>query len=77
MKQAQINEELRILEAGSKFISQIFSQYKEKFIAVRNNNLLAIGNSFGEVLDQLKKQGIAPSSVLIEYIPSEEEILAI
>jgi len=81
MEQIQIDNELKSLETGSTFISRNFQEfgekYKEKFIAVRENTLLAVGNSFNEVINKLKTQNIEPSSVIVEYVPSEEEILAI
>ena len=81
MEQIQISNELKSLETSSIFISKNFQEfgtkYKEKFIAVKENILLAVGNSFNEVINKLKTQNIDPSSVIVEYIPSEEEILAI
>lgn len=54
-----------------------FEKYKEKFIAVKNSSLLAVGDGFEEVMDELEDEQIDPNSVIVEYIPSEEEIWAL
>ena len=81
MVRVQVSRELNVLEAGSQFISNNFyewsEKYKEKFIAVRDNELICVGDNFEEVMETLRSKGINPSSVLVEYVPSQEEILAI
>ena len=74
-----IMHEFEILERDSSFISrkskELSKKYTKKFIAVRDNKILAVGETFGEVMRKVKKQGINPSLVLIEYIPGKEEII--
>ncbi len=72
-------QEFKILEKDSSFISEkaeeFGKKYAKKFIAVRENKLLTVGNNFEEVLKKVKAMGINPSLVLIEYIPGKEEII--
>lgn len=74
-----IAQEFKILETGTAFISQkskeLAEKYQRKFIAVQNNEIIATGERFEEVINKVKEKGIDPSSVLIEYIPGKEEII--
>lgn len=71
--------EFKVLENGSSFISknakEFGDKYAKKFIAVRDNKLIAVGDSFNEVLEEVKAKGFDPALVLIEYIPGKEEII--
>jgi len=79
MTEQQILSEFKALESGSSFISEKIVEFGQKyprhFIAVKEDKLLAVGESFEEVLFDIKKMEIDPGSVLIEYIPDKEEII--
>jgi len=74
-----IVQEFKILKQDSFFISkkskEFSRKYIKKFIAVRGGKILAIGDTFGEVMKKIKNLRIDPSLVLIEYIPGKEEII--
>ena len=79
MSEAQILQEFKVLEAGSSYISSnaknFGEKYSKRFIAVRDSQLLAVGNTFEEVINKLDEKGIDSSSVLIVYVPGREEII--
>ena len=75
----QLLNEFKVLETGSSFISEKIGEFAQKypqqFIAVKDNQLIAIGKSFEEVMIKVKEKNIELSLVLIEYIPGKEEII--
>ena len=75
----EIMLEFKILENSSSFISknakELGEKYAKKFIAVRDNELIAVGDNFNGVLEEVKSKGFDPALVLIEYIPGKEEII--
>ena len=79
MAEQQLLKEFRVLETGSSFISEKIGEFAQKypqqFIAVKDNQLIAIGKSFEEVMIKVKEKNIELSLVLIEYIPGKEEII--
>jgi hypothetical protein len=79
MIQEQVLQEFEILEAGSSYISKnaknFGEKYPKRFIAVRDNQLLAVGNTFEDVTSKLAEKKIDSSLVLIVYIPGQEEII--
>jgi len=79
MAEQQLLNEFKVLETGSSFISEKIGEFAQKypqqFVAVKNNQLIAIGKSFEEVIAKVKEKNIDPSLVLIEYIPGKEEII--
>ena len=74
-----IMQEFKDLEASSALISrrskEISKKYIKKFIAVYENKIIAVGETFREVMGKVKDMKINPSLVLIEYIPGKEEII--
>ena len=72
-------QEFKNLEASSTLISrrskEISKKYIKKFIAVYENKIIAVGETFREVMGKVKDMKINPSLVLIEYIPGKEEII--
>lgn len=79
MTEQQLLNEFKVLETGSSFISEKMGEFAQKyprqFVAVKDNQLIATGKSFGEVMIKVKEKNIEPSLVLIEYIPGKEEII--
>ena len=79
MTEQELIQEFNELEADSNFISEKsleFSQkYAKKFVAIKNQQIVAVGDEFEEVLNEIKQKGIDPSKVLIEYIPDKGEII--
>jgi len=74
-----IMQEFKNLEASSALISrkskEISKKYTKKFIAVYENKIIAVGETFREVMGKVKDMKINPPLVLIEYIPGKEEII--
>ena len=68
-----------MLEASSAFLSknakELSKKYEKQFIAIYNNELIGISPNFKEILHKIRELGIDPAKVLIEYIPSKEEIV--
>jgi len=53
-----------------------FSQkYAKKFLVIKDQRIIAIGDNFENVLNEVKEKGIDASRVLIEYIPDKGEII--
>ena len=79
MAEQQLLNEFKILETGSNFISEKIGEFAKKyprqFVAVKDNQLIAVGKSFEEVIIKVKEKNIELSLVLIEYIPGKEEII--
>ena len=79
MIEQELIQEFNELEVDSNFISEKsleFSQkYARKFVAIKDKKIIAIGDNFENVLNDIKKKGIDPSRVLIEYIPDKGEII--
>ena len=79
MTEQELIQEFNELEADSNFISEKsseFSQkYARKFVAIKDKQIVAIGNEFERVLSEIKAKGLDPSGVLIEYIPDKCEII--
>jgi len=79
MIEQQFANEFRELEADSDFISGKIAEFSQKyprqFIAIKDRQIIAIGDSFEGVLDKVKEKGLEPGSVLIEYIPDKGEII--
>ena len=75
----QLTSEFEELEVDTKFISakmeELSRKYNKQFIAVKGGQLIATGKTFDEVLDKVKKIGVDPASVLIEYLPDKGEII--
>lgn len=79
MMEQELIKEFNELEIDSRFVSNSsseFSQkYARKFIAIKNQQIIAVGDEFEDVLRRVKEKGIDPSRVLIEYIPDKGEII--
>jgi hypothetical protein len=79
MSQQTLINEFKILETGSNFMSkqikEFAQKYPKKFVAIKDNQLIAISESFEEIMTKIKEKGFNPNSVLIEYIPGKEEII--
>ena len=79
MMEQDIMQEFKNLESSSVFISkkskEISNKYTKKFIAVYENKIIAVGETFREVMKKIKGMEINPSLVLIEYIHGKEEII--
>ena len=79
MAEQELIQEFNELEADSNFISEksleLSQKYARKFVAIKDREIIAVGNEFEEVLNEVKQKGIDPSRVLIEYIPDKGEII--
>ena len=79
MTEQELIQEFNELEADSNFISEksleLSQKYARKFVAIKDRQIIAVGDEFEEALNEVKQKGIDPSSVLIEYIPDKDEII--
>ena len=79
MEEQEIIKELDALKVSSSFISRNIRQfqrmYPKKFIAVKDGKLIVVDSDFYEIMRKLKEMGVNPASTLVEYVPSEDEIL--
>ncbi len=79
MTEQELIQEFNELEADSNFVSEKsleFSQkYARKFVAIKDKQIIAIGDEFEKLLNEIRDRGIDPSRVLIEYIPDKGEII--
>jgi len=79
MTEQEILKEFRIFETGSSFIAKNFEILQEKFggkfVAVKENNVLASANLFQEVLKQVNSINVDQTEVIIQFIPAEGEII--
>lgn len=79
MTEQELIKEFDELEIDSKFISnnslEFSHKYARKFIAIKDQQIIAMGDNFENVLNDIKERGIDPSRVLIEYIPDKGEII--
>ena len=79
MTEQQIIIEFKELESDSNFISEKveeFSQrYAKKFIAVKDRQVVAVGDNFEMLIEEVKQRGFNPARVLIQYIPAKDEII--
>lgn len=79
MAEQELIKEFDELEIDSRFISnnclEFSHKYAGKFIVIKNQQVIAIGDNFENVLKDIKERGIDPSRVLVEYIPDKGEII--
>jgi len=79
MIEQELVKEFDELEIDSRFISNNSSEfshkYARKFIVIKDQQVIAMGDNFENVLNDIKKKGIDTSRVLIEYIPDKGEII--
>ena len=79
MEEQELIQEFNELEADSNFISErsleLSQKYARKFLAIKDKRIIAIGDNFENVLNEIKEKGIDASRVLIEYIPDKGEII--
>ncbi len=79
MTEQQIITEFREFEADSNFISEKsleFSQkYARKFVAIKDRQIVAVGDNFETLIEEVKQRGFNPAQVLIQYIPAKDEII--
>ena len=79
MTEQELIKEFNELEVDSSFISEKsseFSQkYTRKFVAVKNKQIIAVGDNFERVIKEIKQKGFDPSQVLVQYIPDKDEII--
>ncbi len=72
-------EQFDNLQESSSYISkkylEIKRKYSGKYIGVIGNDIVAIADSFPEIMDKIKDKKLNPSIVLINYIPHEKEII--
>jgi len=79
MSQEDIVQEFKILESGSAFISrnirELEKKYENKFIAVYDNELIAVDSDFNKLKEKIEEGKISLNMVLIEFIPSKNKII--
>ncbi len=79
MIEPNILKELEGLEVDSNFISEksleLSQKYARKFVAIKDRRIIAIGNNFEILIEEVKQKGFNPAQVLIQYIPAKDEII--
>lgn len=65
------------LEWLRKNYKNVMSQYSGLFIAVKSGQVVVYGASKEEILSKLMNRKIDVSDVLIEYIPSKNELIIV
>jgi hypothetical protein len=79
MVEEQIIQEFKSLEISSSFISKNFSklqkEYGDKYIAVKEEEVIANAKTFEDLVAEINKQGLHIQEVLIDYIPKEGVII--
>ena len=79
MAEQQLINEFNEMKDDSSFISEKIAEfgrnYAGKFVAVKNKQIVAIGDDFERVIEEIKRKNLNPSSVLIQYIPIKGEII--
>jgi len=50
---------------------KIFEKYVGKFIARRNSEVIDYADEFEELIEKLRRRGIDPRKVIIDYVPEE------
>ncbi|MDP4039529.1 MAG: DUF5678 domain-containing protein [Candidatus Pacearchaeota archaeon] len=79
MAEQELIQEFNELEADSNFISEksleLSQKYARKFVAIKDQQVIAVGDNFEDVLNEIKEKGIDASRILIEYIPDKGEII--
>jgi len=79
MIEPNILKELEGLEVDSNFISEksleLSQKYARKFVAIKDRQIIAIGNNFEILIEEVKQKGFNPAQVLIQYIPAKDEII--
>ncbi len=79
MTEQQLLNEFKSMEEDSSFISEksveFGQKYAKKFIAVKDKQVVAIGEDFEKVIEEVKQKGLDPSLVLVQYIPTKDEII--
>lgn len=70
-----MNQEFKLLvdmDNDAKWLHMNFEKIREKFenkfIAIKNRNVIAEGNEFEDVIKKLKKKKENPATVLIKFI---------
>ena len=79
MSEQAISQEFKILETGSAFISKNAKEFGEKypknFIAVYDNNLVAVEKDFDKLKEKIEEKNVNIGLVLIEYMPGPDDII--
>jgi heme oxygenase len=76
----ELLEEFEVIETGSKFISKNFQhlqkEFGDKFIAIKENEILSNARSFEEVLKKVNAlKEIPQNKIIIQFIPAKGEII--
>lgn len=50
-------------------------RYLNKFIAIKNKDVICSANSIQEMNNKLKNNGLEPEKTVIEFVPEEEKIM--
>lgn len=50
-------------------------QFLNKFVVIKNKNVLLSGNSIEELREKLEKEKLNPSEMVIEFVPEKETIM--
>ena len=73
--------ELKSFEEDSIFLqnkkADLREEFLNKFVAIKNREIIASGNSIEEVNKILESKSIDPAKTVIEFVPEEEGIMVL
>lgn len=79
MTEQQLINEFKAMEEDSNFISkrivEFGKNYAGKFVAVKDKQIIVVGDDFEKVIEEIKKRNLNPRLVLVQYIPIKGEII--
>jgi len=54
---------------------ELRKKYKNQFVAVENQNVVLADKNIDKLVRGLKKKGVEPSMVLVEFVPEEDVVV--
>lgn len=75
-------DELELLKHSEKDSNWLLRNYEKirekhenKFVAVKDNEIIADGEDIKEIEDKLKKQNVDPKTTIVDFIPPKDFVL--
>jgi len=78
-KQADFSSDLNSYEGDFLFfrskIEELRKELPNKFVAIKDKEVISSGDSVAKVAESIRKQGIEPSGTVIEFVSKKEQVL--
>lgn len=58
-------------------IENLRERFPNKFVAIKDNDVISSGNSIESLKIELNSMGLEPSGTFIEFVPRDEQILVL